>query len=445
MRAAARAIALVCLAVAIAGGCRQLLELDDRREPPGGACGAVPLAPGACEDCSRTACCAEVSACGASESCAAFFACSERCASGDDACRDGCRRDAPDALDLVAVDLQECQASACSCERACGGYVFPAPACGACARTHCCAEATACVRSADCMGLGVCERACVSAADYYACLGDCRRAWPDGAELGRTLGACVDENCLEACGDPRWACLGASSWPPPAHHPVRVGLSLRRFASVNDAPLPGLRVRFCAINDFDCRDAAGEPDPLSEGFTDENGRFSVEVQPSASGVQGYFEVTKDPGSRAPDIYPALVFVVGPPLTSEVEIVRRLPSIEELAALPSTVWVDDPALGSVFANPYQCASASVAPGVHLEVAGAGVTDATVPFYLRNGLPVVDVSETDAAAGGGFFNLRESPVTVSATVVATGQHVGEVVGFVRGGALSYFSIYPTPQGD
>ncbi|MFO0616886.1 MAG: hypothetical protein U0414_30100 [Polyangiaceae bacterium] len=426
-----RASGWIFAALFVAAGCRQILGLDDRPRPEGGACGAIAIAPDTCDACVRRSCCAEVAACAADADCKLLHDCLATCPPGDEACRAECRAATSGAVGAAAADLESCEAALCApeCKLECGGYVFPTSACATCAQASCCGPSSDCTEDRGCMALGVCERACAGDADVYGCLGDCQRAYPDAVATARALGDCLADACLAACGDPAWRCLDDVAWPPGATQSTTLFVRLKDIAGTQP-PLSGLEMRLCKLTDKQCDTPLAGP-----VTTDATGEGSFTFVPGIGPNVGFIRIT------GPGIRPSLLFLIGPPLTTDSLYILPLVTSADEAVLTGGIPLD-PKRGVVMAFLKSCSNASPS-GITFEATGVGVDASASRFYVHNGVAVTDATSTDASGIAGYFNVGEGSITLHDEVAATGQPIADVSIFTEAGAGSYVLVFPTPR--
>jgi hypothetical protein len=422
------ALATLAAASVMLASCRQLVGLD----ASGGSlpvCGLA-LLPEACDACMTGACCEAMMACAADAECAALLGCVGPCA-GDDACRSRCRAAHLPGLARLGFEVLACQATSCAapCGVACGGYLYPSAACAACGAASCCDAAAACAGAADCLSLAACERACLTAADYHMCVGDCIQGFPAGADAARALGQCLGDACAPTCGDPAWTCLDTVTWPAASKAPVTIWLQMNDY--LTGAPVSGASVKLCRVTDEPCD--APIAGPLTTG-ADGLATFPG-IVPSPAGAGFYFEVT------GASLFPALYFLDPEPIAADVTFAWSFVSAAAAMGLNRGVPLD-PSRGQIVLSIHGCFDPSAA-GATLVGEGPGFDSFSVPIYLRNGLPVTGVTTTDQTGIAGFLNVKPGNVTLKAEVASTQQLVGSAVVFVRAGYVTYTVLPPTPR--
>ncbi len=149
--------------------------------------------------------------------------------------------------------------------------------CGPCLAEACCTEAEACSRTAGCVPLEDCLRAC--GAGDATCRSRCGAAGGPAAALQQDLASCRATRCAAQCLPPPWACLGRVSWSYPRPNPKAIAIRTKAVcascgAGGGKAPLPGATVRLCSLADPKCRL------PLAETITDDGGAATLSVDAS---------------------------------------------------------------------------------------------------------------------------------------------------------------------
>lgn len=230
----------------------------------------------------------------------------------------------------------------------------------------------------------------------------------------------------------RWKCVRAATRivTPEADKRVTISFSILNF-STNSVP-EGLTARACNPADIACENpvvADVTPGPA--------GKLAFELP---HGFSGFFEIT------APGIVSTLLYS-NKPYTEDVSFAG--PSVVTPAVMADIATRGDDAtdftLGLAIIETFDCDS-NPADGVHLEIKDNSGDHA---FYFVGALPDRDLESTklstamgygrDVRAVGGFNNITTGYTTFKATLVDTGNPVGDVTAQVRSSYMTYIHIY------
>jgi len=139
--------------------------------------------------------------------------------------------------------------------------------------------------------------------------------------------------------------------------------------------------------------------------------------------------------------PGLYFVY-PPLDAnrEIPLVPMLETalVEQLAILNMKEL--KPERGHVLLGGYNCQRM---PSEGIALSTPDADDQTSTFYVLNNLPKVDATATDASGRGGFINLKEGIVAITASVAADNRKIASVSLLVRPGMMTFTSLVPSPR--
>jgi hypothetical protein len=241
----------------------------------------------------------------------------------------------------------------------------------------------------------------------------------------RAAGAvCVDSICQP---DPVWGCLGNVPFPPaPAGGPYTVTIHLRDL--ITGGAIPGVTGRLCAQLDASCATPLGP-----EIEADAAGDLSLQV---TAGFNGYAEM------HAPGMMPGLYYFY-PPVAADRDIpyVPLMPPqlIAQLARLNGKALHEE--RGHILLGAYDCRR-KPNEGIHLSTGADHSDDETGSFYVLNNVPKTGEVATDLSGRGGFINLQEGIVAITANLAADGRKIATVSLFVRRGTITYTSIVPSP---
>jgi hypothetical protein len=245
---------------------------------------------------------------------------------------------------------------------------------------------------------------------------DCRARGPEFAGA-----VCSASICLP---DPIWGCLGSVEFPKPAPGTYTVTIHIRDL--VTGGIIPGASGRLCERPDTTCKM------PISGDIpTNPMGDLLLPVR---SGFDGYVEL------QAPGKMPGLYFIY-PPVDAnrEIPLVPLLETalVEQLAELNMKHLVAE--RGHVLLGVYDCGR-KPAQGSTLSVSDSD--EQTAGFYVLNNLPKIGAPFTDASGRGGFINVKDGIVAITANVAADNRKIATVSLFVRPGMMTFTSIVPSP---
>ena len=251
----------------------------------------------------------------------------------------------------------------------------------------------------------------------------------DCTNIGLVGAACTNNVCTGAtnAGGAPWACLGhVTNDEDVAATPVT--LMFPFLDLVSGDPIVGVEVQACAKLDVSCAS------PLT-GMIASNAEGYVSV-PVTAGFDGYLKTSFSGGP------PTYCFINPPVIDStprdDTDLVTTF-DYEVIAKETVDGGAINPAYGTVFSNVGDCnGNNGEAVSVTLDNHDANTTIA----YQINGLPTVGATQTDSSGNVVVINVPPGNVTLTATLVSTGQRIGEATGFVRGGAFSYIFVVPSP---
>jgi hypothetical protein len=246
---------------------------------------------------------------------------------------------------------------------------------------------------------------------------DCRNRGPES-----TGAVCTDSVCLP---DPVWGCLGSVVFPKPP--PGMFVLTIHVRDLVTTEPIPGVTASVCERPDTTCSMPSIKDIPANA-----TGDLQVVLR---AGFDGYLDL------RAPNKMPGLYFIY-PPMDAnrEIPLVPLIPPglVETLAQLNGKQVRPD--RGHVLLGGYDCRRMP-AEGIALTTGDAD--DQTSTFYVLNNLPKTDAMATDASGRGGFINLREGIVAITASLASDNRKIASVSLLVRPGMMTFTSIVPSPR--
>lgn len=236
-----------------------------------------------------------------------------------------------------------------------------------------------------------------------------------------------ESDCGVACPPaPDWSCLGSEERPTATETPTAV--SFRVVEHVSLAPLEGARLEVCAIDDLDCRA------PIDRATTDTNGNATVTVPLGATGLEGYVQVSSTPFYPiVASVDPVVVDARDGPLVLQAFTPLRVDFYATvLAARPEV----DPSRGHVRVNVLDCGTEPAA-GV---VVSLDTADADTGRFYVEGIVTTAVDHTGVEGIAAFMNVPAGPATATAVDADSGDAIGTVDFFVRGGAMHEVYLVP-----
>jgi hypothetical protein len=250
--------------------------------------------------------------------------------------------------------------------------------------------------------------------------GDCQRF-----AAGST---CTDGYC--APGETPFDCLDE---PPPPLASVPIEFEVQVMRATTQAPLPGVSIRMCRVLDLGCTI------PLGSGTSGEDGLVRLTAPPqTVANNQFYLEGTLD--GYVPVLhYVSEILFTRPEL---VDVVRQtrfdMVTPGELVVFSRLGGLEyDDTLGFLFAAVHNC------NGERLEAVSFEIdrSDATTgAFYFRDGQVVSSADRTDETGRGGFINVPEGSIRISAEHLGTGQIIFEQGALTRPGWWTSVPMIP-----
>lgn len=276
-----------------------------------------------------------------------------------------------------------------------------------------CAEQQCAQANADCAGDAQCVAftECVGKAPTPAGQAACRRdfaTWVNTAPFIKErdgsgpYGQCVFRyNCTAACtGDSELWCLHGYTLPTTSAPTVPLSLYLID-AFDQMTPIADASVRVCsAQNAQECAQLSA----VSTGVTNAQGLVQLELPTSFTrAFTGYLEIT---GAGR---YPTLLKFSNTLAQATTQVVSILGEASFKFALASAMLTTDDSRGMLQLRMLGCQGAGV-KGVHFELADPMPDERT--WYIVNGLPKLDASETAPVGSGGIIDIPAGSVTVRA---------------------------------
>ena len=231
-----------------------------------------------------------------------------------------------------------------------------------------------------------------------------------------------------------WDCVGHVTWPAQdVSSTIVLTESFSNF--VDDKPFPGLSLQACLRADVNCET------PFSTATTNANGDANLTLP---KGFSGFILMDPpDPGPSASDserTTSLLIHEVPPPTLSGPAPRTRPLSMASLKALASFVGETlDPEKGQLTLAMRDC-NLQIAQGVSISISpNDGIAK---PLYLSGSIPDPAATSTKADGLAGYANVQPGLVTITATLEATGQKLGEYAAIIKKGRLTTFVMPPTP---
>lgn len=228
-----------------------------------------------------------------------------------------------------------------------------------------------------------------------------------------------------------WACLEGVDPIEPAVETVSVTLVVVDLAG---APVADVTVRACGRADDDCAT------PLGTATSDMNGLATIaDLDTGDAGFDGYFELTADGFQDG-------IAIANPPVTesndaSTPRITTFLDSGTFLTFAGAVGATPDGERGHIAMAARDCGG-DTTPDDGAVFRATGLDDASVGFYLIDGVPDATAEETDASGQGGFIN-----VLPGRRGVRVDQSISYVGGLddvlVRAGWLTTLAVPPSPS--
>jgi hypothetical protein len=219
-----------------------------------------------------------------------------------------------------------------------------------------------------------------------------------------------------------WSCMDQPKVVTPEPGPFHVSFKLSNIADMKTPP-KGVQAQRCGKLDPDCSTPLGK-----QQISDADGVFAFDDVDKT--FAGY--VTLNGAGFTPGLY-----FFNPPVD------RALDAVAVQMITPGVVTglisllksVQDPNGGIILMNVADC-QGKAASGVSY---AADVQNA-VRYYSLAGLPSTAGTETDTAGFGGFINVAQGTVPLTATIVESGRQLPPLSVFVRAGAITYVKLVP-----
>lgn len=251
--------------------------------------------------------------------------------------------------------------------------------------------------------------------------GDCQKR---GGAFAKAI--CANAVCAM---EPKWGCVGSVVWPTPppvGSTPEKVTAKVSLSNLLTSDVLVGASARVCGKLDPTCEF------PLqSDVLSNADGVLAVQV---TKFFDGYLEI------KYPDMVNTMYYF-NPPVDAD-RVVPFVPLVpftafdvfgRELKMMPRADR------GTVIGLTYDCQGVS-AEGIELSTDEAD--EFTTAFYMVQGSPRIDATQTDKSGQGGVANVPLGPRLVSGRRSGTGELIGVVSVQTRALTITYTSMLPTP---
>lgn len=230
---------------------------------------------------------------------------------------------------------------------------------------------------------------------------------------------CIDKTCQPAPAppDPTWGCVGKVDEPSTDPYTTKVVV----VDAVTQKPVADASAKLCAKLDPVCAT------PLKTLTLAADGSAQVTI---ASNANNYILV------ESPAYLPALYFIDtgGGGAVANVSLIS--PAVQD--SLNQTLGVTaDPTAGSINMGMSDCTHER-AKGVHFDMDPLGKA---TPYYAISAALSPTATETDVSGNGGFINAKAGVVTLTATLVSTGEVVASVTTLSVAGAITFQPMRPT----
>jgi len=234
-----------------------------------------------------------------------------------------------------------------------------------------------------------------------------------------------------------WSCLGHVNVGPPAK--PTLNLKLSPVDVVMDTGIPNVMVDACAANDGPCAT------PVATATTDSTGVAILPVPAGAKGFTGYWQ-------SMPTGYILTKDFLNVPYVDDILTDGRqaFSQSDVQILLASGGLTPDPSKGIVGFQMQDCTSRYLhqhAPGPSFitSALASGVSVTISPpgpqvFYFLGDTVSTTATATDKSGQGGFNDVPVGWVTITATLVSTGQVIGTAHMYSQAGVLSGVSFVP-----
>jgi hypothetical protein len=171
--------------------------------------------------------------------------------------------------------------------------------------------------------------------------------------------------------------------------------------------------------------------PVQMLTTDAEGMLTLTLP---AGFAGYLEFVVD------GYFPQLQFLPNSYGDGQELPGVSLSPVEFITQLGAAVGATpDPERGHLFLSLLNC----YGPAEHLEVMSNRADDETYVFYVLNGLPSADLTETSADGGSGFLNFPAGNAALTVSHADTKQELAKLTYVVRAGYLTIASALPDAE--
>ena len=240
-----------------------------------------------------------------------------------------------------------------------------------------------------------------------------------------------------------WSCIGHVTLSPPA----KTTLMWKLWPSdmIGNDMFPDLPVQVCGANDAKC------VSPVAMGTTDPTtGYATLSVPAGQNGFDGFWQ------SQPTGAHTTLNFS-NIPIRNDVQIDQRQEwdanAIRNALGPAGVQW--DTTKAIVLFRVQDCNSghlhqdtvptvpqSTAALGTGVSVTIAPSASGIVSGYFQGGMLATTTKQTDASGQGGFVDVPEGSVTLTAKVVATGQTIVTAQVYARAGSVTDTVLAPSP---
>lgn len=313
-----------------------------------------------------------------------------------------------------------------------GSYPTVDRECVECAESMCAQAEAECRADADCVAYTQCVAATPTPVGQAACRvryaswvnsGDVR-----ARDLTGPYGQCVfRDNCAAQCdGNADLSCVGNFGWPTTAESSIPLTLYLTDAIDQTKF-VAGVRVKVCKPDDAACTS------PQSQGTTDDKGMVMLALPPLLSrSFTGYLEITGQ------DLFPTLLkfgWNIATPTTQVISVVNKdtfTSSIEFISGLKL-----DQTRGMLQLRLLGCNGVGVKGASFTASSADGKTRY---WYIDNGLPKLDATETNVLGAGGVIDVPVGATSITGTRASDHMVVSRADALVRANFMTVVIMAP-----
>lgn len=299
--------------------------------------------------------------------------------------------------------------------------LYTGAACLSCIATSCCTEGMACGSDSNCASLRSCQAACTT----DVCASNCNVTYATGRSKSDTFNTCRQTKCNPSCND--LSCAGSVTWKTPPQSSYSMRFVLLNFSTRQ--VIANATVKVCPAGDATCAS------PLRMGTTDATGSVMLTVPVTASGLDGFLEVTE--ASLVPTMYFMSRTNNQRVWDSGALSVYGVPKTLFNTLIGAVGVTADAARGHLGFLTEDCGGNLVA-GVSVTASTSDAQSTTA--YSIGGVPSKTATATDASSFGFIANL---PVGAAVITSKSGMtRLGTQNVLFRAGTLTTINTAPTP---